>query len=244
MPQKNKETWMSTMNNMGYMSLTIDPFTENFLEHCEANPGVCVFEGGAAYGAATHLALVKGARVTANDSEQKHLDLLYQHAPEEFLSALTLAPGKLPHDLDFPANTYDVIYSSRMLHFLTGEEVDTCMGKFFNWLKEGGKIFIIVESPYLGCYSSFIPTYEKKKKQGDLWPGLIEDTSPFKFIRYNNIPEFLNFFDTSIMKRVAEKAGFFVERCDFINRNDFPSEIQLDGRESVGLVAMKPLRAA
>lgn len=233
--------WVSTLNNMGYMSLSIDPFTEKFIDYCESNPGLCVFEGGAAYGVATHLALKKGAFVTANDSEPRHLDLLYEHAPQEFLHALNLASGKLPYDLDFPNGTYDAIYSSRMLHFLTGEEVEICMGKFFNWLKEGGKIFIVAESPYLGCYSSFIPIYEERKKRGDPWPGLIEDTSPFKSIRHNNIPNFLNFFDADIFKRVSEKTGFIVEKCELIDRKDFPREVRYDGRESVGLIAMKPL---
>lgn len=232
--------WVSTLNNRGYMSLTIDPFTEEFIDYCEHNPGLRVFEGGAAYGVATHLALKKGAFVTANDSEPKHLDFLCEHTPQEFLSALHLAPGKLPCDLDFPNSTYDAIYSSRMLHFLTGEEVDICIGKFFNWLKEGGRMFIVAESPYLGCYASFIPIYEERKRQGDPWPGLIEDTSPFKSIRYNNIPNFLNFFDPDILKRVAEKAGFVVEKCELIDRKDFPPEIRYDGRESVGLIARKP----
>jgi len=222
------------------MSLTIDPFTEEFIAYCEHNPGLRVFEGGAAYGVATHLALKKGAFVTANDSEQKHLDLLYEHAPQEFLFALDLAPGKLPQGLDFPNNTYDVIYSSRMIHFLTGEEAEICIEKFFNWLKEGGKMFIVAESPYLGCYSSFIPIYEERKKQGNLWPGLIEDTSLFQSIRYNNIPKLLNFFDPDVFKRVSEKFGFIVEKCELINRADFPPELRYDGRESVGLIASKP----
>jgi len=116
--------WVSTLNNMGYMSWSIDLFTDKFLEYCESKPGLKVFEGGAAYGVATHLALEKGAIVTANDSEQKHLDLLYERTPQEFVSALTLAPGKLPCDLNFPSRTFDVIYSSRMLHFLTGSLAD------------------------------------------------------------------------------------------------------------------------
>lgn len=240
MPKIEFNDWVSTLNNRGYMSLTIDPFTEEFIDYCEHNPGLRVFEGGAAYGVATHLALKKGAVVTANDSEPKHLDLLCEHAPQEFLSALHLARGKLPYDLNFPNSTYDAIYSSRMLHFLTGEEVDICIGKFFNWLKEGGRMFIVAESPYLGCYASFIPKYEERKRQGDPWPGLIEDTSPFKSIRYNNIPNLLNFFDTDILKRVAGKAGFVVEKCELIDRKDFPPEIRYDGRESVGLIATKP----
>lgn len=234
------DKWVSTLNNMGYMSLSIDPFTEKFIEYCADNPGLRVFEGGAAYGVATHLALKKGAFVTANDSEQRHLDLLYENAPQEFLHALKLASGKLPYDLDFPQGAYDSIYSSRMLHFFTGEEVEACIKKFFLWLKEGGKMFIVAESPYLSSYSSFIPIYEQKKRKGDLWPGLIEDTSLFKSIRYNNIPGFLNFFDTDILKRTAEQSGFVVEECEFINRKDFPHEMRYDGRESVGLIARKP----
>lgn len=244
MKNKKIDGWVKTINNMGYMCLSIDCFTERYLKYCESHPGLNIFEGGAAYGVATHLALKKGSYVTANDSERKHLDILYERTPPEFLSFLKLAPGKLPYELDFPPNTYDVIYTSRMLHFLTGEEIDICMSKFFQWLKEGGKIFIIAESPYLGCYSSFIPTYEERKKHGDPWPGLIKDTTPFKSIRYNNIPSLLNFFDLDIMKRVSEKAGFIVEDCQLLNRNDFPLEMRYDGRESVGLIAMKPLTAA
>lgn len=240
MPDQISREWVSTLNNMGYMSLSIDPFTKKFLQYCELNPGLRVFEGGAAYGVATHLALKNGAIVTANDCEQKHLDLLLKKTPQEFLSSLTLAPGKLPHDLDFPNSTYDVIYSSRMLHFLTGEDIEKCMSKFFNWLKEGGRLYIVVESPYLGCFSSFTPTYEKRKKQGEPWPGLLEDTSPFKSNLYNNIPDFLNFFDTDIIKRVSQNAGFIVKECEFINREDFPPEVRLDGKESVGLIAIKP----
>ena len=93
----------------------------------------------------------------------------------------------------------------------------------------------------MSSYSSFIPIYEERKKQGDPWPGLLEDTSPFKSIRYNNIPHFLNFFDTDIMRRVSENCGFIVEECEHLNRKDFPPEVRYDGRESVGLIAMKPL---
>lgn len=234
------DRWVQTLNNMGYMSLSFDPFSKKFLEHCEKNVGLHVFEGGAAYGIMTHLALQSGAFVTANDSEQKHLDLLYKNTPKEHIHALKLATGVLPHEIDFPSSTYDAIYSSRMLHFLTGDELETCIGKFFKWLKEGGRMFIITETPYLGCYSSFIPTYEERKRQGHLWPGLIEDTSEFKSIRYNNIPHLLNFFDPDILRRTAEKTGFIVQECAFINRDDFPPELRHDGRESVGLIALKP----
>lgn len=241
MQQVENDKWVSTLNNRGYMTLGIDPFTQKFLDYCKSHSGVHVFEGGAAYGIATHLALKNGAVVTANDSDPKHLNLLYEHTPQELRSALTLSPGTLPHDLDFPNGSFDVIYSSRMMHFLTGDEVEICMSKFVSWLKEGGKIFLVVESPYLGdCYSSFIPIYKERKKQGHPWPGLIEDTTPYKSMRYNNIPRFLNFFDTDIMKRISKNCGLVTEECAHIDRIDFPPEIRYDGRESVGLIATKP----
>ena len=91
-----------------------------------------------------------------------------------------------------------------MIHFLTGEEINLCLQKFHSWLKTGGKLFLIAESPYLRCYSSFIPTYEIRKKNGEKWPGVIEDTSIFQTIRYNNIPNFIHFLDVETLSSACE----------------------------------------
>lgn len=70
-----------TLNDRGYMTWGIDPFTQKFLDHCESHSGAHIFEGGAAYGIATHLALKRGAIITANDGDPRHLDLLHEHPP-------------------------------------------------------------------------------------------------------------------------------------------------------------------
>jgi hypothetical protein len=187
----------------------------------------------------THQALEAGVYVTANDSDERHLRILQSGTPTEHKKLLQLAPGTLPNDIDFPEESFHAIFTSRMMHFLDGDEIELCLEKFYKWLKKDGKLFLVVETPYIGCYASFIPLYERQKKEGALWPGLIEDTSFFQKIRYNNIPKLLHFLDPDILTRVCIKAGFVVQKTNFLNRDDFPKELKLDGRESVGMLAVK-----
>lgn len=243
MPDPDENGWVPTLNNRGYMSLNFDPYTESFLRFCIENPRATVFEGGAAFGRATLAALKQGVKVVANDMEKKHLNILSDLTPKFLKPFLSLAPGSLPHDVDFPSESFDAILCSRMIHFLTGNEIETCLKKFYNWLKRGGKLFLIAETPYLRCYSAFIPTYEKNKKMGVKWPGVIHDTTLFKDIRYNNIPSFLHFLDTDTLRTASLQTGFLVEKTEMINRTDFPPELRLDGRESVGIIAVKPIKS-
>lgn len=239
MPKTDENGWISTLNDRGYMSLSFDTYTQAFLAFCEKYPGISVFEAGASYGNASLAALARGAKVTANDLDKRHLDILAARTPLSSRSKLALKPGQFPHDVEFAEKSFDAILSSRMIHFLTGDEISLGMRKFYNWLKEGGKLFLIAETPYLRCYSDFISIYEERKKKGDKWPGLIEDTSSFQTIRYNNIPKLLHFLDPEVLKREAEEAGFRIESAGMIERGDFPPELRLDGRESVGLIAIK-----
>ena len=239
-PKADEHGWVPTLNHMGYMSSSFDPYTQKFLDFCEKNPGVTVFEGGAAYGQVTLAALQHGAQVVANDREEQHLTLLQSRVPAAFRSALTLCPGALPEMVSFPSCRFDAILCGRMLHFLKGPQIQQCFKQFFSWLKPQGKLFVIAETPYLKCYSDFITVYEARKKNKEPWPGLIEDTTPFSHIRYNNIPGFLNFLDETLLTTLSEEAGFKVERVSTIDRHDFPEELRLDGRESVGLIALKP----
>ena len=45
--------------------------------------------------------------------------------------------------------------------------------------------------------------------------------------------------DKDILKRELKRAGFDIENIEYINRIDYPSDTQLDGRESVGAIAVK-----
>ena len=235
----DENNWVETLNGMGYMSLSFDPYTQAFLDSCASNPGIRVFEGGAAYGQACLAALEVGAFVTANDSDGRHLSLLEQRTPPELRRNLILKEGRLPDKVECPAESFESILCSRMLHFLRGEEIQQCLAKFYQWLKRGGRAYLVAETPYLGCYASFIPTYEDRKRKNVPWPGFLEDTSRFSQIRYNNIPSFLHFLDPDILTELCRRVGFVIEKAGFIDRSDFPPDLRLDGRESVGIVAKK-----
>jgi predicted SAM-dependent methyltransferase len=239
MPKPDENGWVRTLNNMGYMSLSFDPYTEQYLQFCAENPEATVFEGGAAFGQAVLAALKLGVKVVANDKESKHLQFISESTPHSLKPLLTLCVGSLPFEVNFPTASFDAILSSRMLHFLTGHEIELCIKKFFSWLKKGGKIFLIAETPYLKCYAPFIATYEQRKREGAKWPGLVA-TSRFRNIRYNNLPSFLHFLDPEVLSTICEKSGFVIEKSTTINRMDFPPELRFDGRESVGIIASKP----
>ena len=54
------------------------------------------------------------------------------------------------------------------------------------------------------------------------------------------MPEFFNFLDKDILTSIFEEKGFIVEQSNYVNRDDFPESLRLDGRESVMLIARKP----
>ena len=55
-----------------------------------------------------------------------------------------------------------------------------------------------------------------------------------------SLPPKMHFLDPEVLTRVFAKAGFIVEKAHTFARPEFPKDIQLDGRESVGIVARKP----
>jgi hypothetical protein len=50
----------------------------------------------------------------------------------------------------------------------------------------------------------------------------------------------MHFLDPEVLARVFTAAGFIIEKAATFARPEFPKDIQLDGRESVGLIAIKP----
>ena len=91
MPTPEVSGFVRTLNNMGYMTSALDPYSLAFTTFAPAAPGPAL-DIGAAYGIATLAALAGGARVIANDIDARHLDILSSRAPQEFRSRLVLAP--------------------------------------------------------------------------------------------------------------------------------------------------------
>ena len=170
---------VATLNGTGFMFEIRDRFANAFIEYA-GQCGCPVLEVGCAYGVATLPALEAGARITASDLDPRHLDILRSKVPPHFLGNLQLKAGALPH-IDFPTGHYGAILCSRVLHFLSGEDIDASVRKMARWLAPGGHLYLVADTPY-GIWRGKIPEFEAGKAQGERWPGLMI-VGKFRFSR-------------------------------------------------------------
>jgi len=232
---------VATMNDTGFMFEVRDRFADDFIRHAGSS-GLPSLELGCAYGVSTLPALEAGARITASDLDQRHLDILKSKVPAHLLPNLTLVQAALP-GADFPRDHYEAILCSRVLHFLSGEDVDASVRKMAAWLRPGGRLYLVADTPY-GIWRRAIPKFEAGKAAGERWPGLIiglhnylAGNAPAKPIEK---PPFMNLMDPELLARTCWEAGLTVVDAAFIDRADFKGLGRLDGRENAGVVAVKP----
>jgi SAM-dependent methyltransferase len=229
-----------TMNDTGFMFEVLDEFVEDFIEYSGQIDDE-VLDMGCAYGNSTIPALEGGAKVWACDLDERHLEILKSKTPEHLLPNLTCETAKLP-DKDLPENHFGAIMCSRVLHFLTGEEIEATLQKMFRWLKPGGRLYLIADTPY-GIWRKFVPVWEANIAAGKKWPGIMEPVT--KYLPY--IPSgdevglfMMNLQDHETLSRACIEAGFEIQRAEFINRVDFGEKGRMDGRENCGVIAVKP----
>ena len=237
---EHQEGFILTLNKMGYMTQEMDEYNQAFVDYAAKSPGP-VLDIGAAYGNTTLLALLKGARVIANDLDPRHLEILKSRVPFDFLKQLQLLPGRFPNEIHFPENSLEGILISQVLHFFLDEELYHAVETLFCWLKPNAKVFVVAGTPYINIYKDFIPIFEQRKRQGMSWPGLIEDISVYQHNRVKDLPKSLHFFDDETLEKLFLKSGFKIEKVSMFTHKKLPDDIKLDGRESVGLIAVKPL---
>jgi ubiquinone/menaquinone biosynthesis C-methylase UbiE len=232
-----KNGFVETLNGMGYMTSKVDPISQEFINFCER--GKSVLEIGAAYGVATLQAVQKGCSVVANDIDNRHLEILLDRAPQRYKQNITLKPGRFPEGIFFDDNTFDAILICRVLHFFSGREIELAIKKATNWLKPGGRIYVVAETPYLKNWKSFIPEYEDRKNKGAKWPGYIEQPSLYEKNRTANLPSSVHWLDEHVLKRTFDMFKLKTIKSGTLNRTDFPDDLKLDGRESVGIIGEK-----
>lgn len=220
---------------------SLDEFSAEFIEHA-ASTKYPALDIGCAFGIATIPALLKGSTIIANDLYEGHLNVLKENVPEKFRKGLTLLAGNfltLFHGVDWE-NHFNSILVSRVLHFFKGCDIKKSFSLFFKILKNGGKIFVVNETPYLKNIEKFHPVYEERLKENNPWPGEIEDFKSFDSRKGTNLPDFMHLLDIPILERVAKETGFIIERSSYIKRDNFPKDIMFDGKESVGIILQKP----
>ena len=238
----NNDGFISTLNSMGFMRNEItDIYSKEFLSFSENKK---VLEIGAAYGVLSLECLKNGSTVYANDLDPKHLLILQEKWKKEKnykKESLKLVQGSFPNEFDFPENTFDAISIIRVLHFFHPNEIQNSMKTLFKWLKPGGKLFVLNETPFLKNTQKFIPIYENRLKSNSIeWPSFCEDVSKYVEIYSSNLPKFLLFFTPEMLIREFKKSKFDIEKVSFVNQKEFPKTLVLDGRESCGGIAIKP----
>lgn len=240
-PEWAKSNMRPTLNGTGFMFEVLDEFADDFIQYASSISDP-VLEVGCAYGVVTLAALEGGARIVACDLDQGHLDEVWREAPDSQRDRLECVQGALPA-IDFAPGRFGAVLCSRVLHFLDGSAVDASVRNMFRWLKPGGRLYLIVDTPY-GIWRRFIPVFEARRARGDRWPGLmvaLENYLPNAPVcRPINGPPFMNLMDPDLLRRVCEEAGFRVERASFIDRSDFAGLGRMDGRENAGILAIKP----
>ncbi len=237
MPIVPEDGLVPTLNKMGYMTTFLDPFSEMFVDYSTTCKKP-VLEIGAAYGIASLKALSKGVTVVSNDLDPRHLKILERKCPEEYRDRLSIVVGDFVNT-DFPANHFGAILTARVFHFMDGPTLRKALSRCYNILQENGKLFIVTDTLYMKDWQSFIPVFEQRIKDQIEWPGLVEDISFFGSKRVPQIPKLMHWLDQNTLKRELNLANFYVEEIAYLDRKDYPNDVRLDGRESIGTVAIK-----
>jgi ubiquinone/menaquinone biosynthesis C-methylase UbiE len=222
MPEPEPNGFIKTLNNMGYMTSTLDPYSEEFISFSSHQDGWSL-DVGAAYGIATNKAILKGAKVIGSDLSSEHLEIIKANLPDKVKSHFKMKPGNF-FDLNIENNSLSAILACRVLHFLRGEKIELAARLFHAWLKPKGRVYIVCETPYLSNFQSFIPMFEDRKIKGEQWPGFIDNVQAIAPERGAFLPKEIHLLDPDTLKRTFEAARFKTIQCATMQRSDFPHE--------------------
>ena len=231
--------FVKTLNKTGYaLSEVLDDVTIQFIDYSKYAK-LPVLEIGAAYGVVYLECLRNGATVIANDIDENHLKVIYEKSSEIDRKKLILIPSDF-EDISLLEGSLSAVLCCRVIHFFDPDKLMRCVRKTYSCFENGGKAFFTVESPYLKNWNGFSKEFEKRKELGDRFAGYVRTRDYINNGEIaDNLPEFMHFFDEEILSNIFKTYGFKIEKCFLFARPYFPEEVQLDGRESVGLIAVK-----
>ena len=230
---------IKTKNSMGIMTTDLSPSTKEFLNYC--SPGKKVVDIGCAFGAATFPALEKGAEVIACDIGKEHLDFIAESIDPKVSDKLTLVHGDFLKDLDIKPNSLSAIHISQVIHFLTGDQIETTFKKFHEWLKPDGKLYIVNMTTDLGIYKQeeLKNEIKAKKLRGEKWPGEVNQRDFAREEYVPQIPVLAHFFDKEFLGELLEKRGFSVENIEYFRFDNIPEFYKTTGKEYLATIAKK-----
>jgi ubiquinone/menaquinone biosynthesis C-methylase UbiE len=242
--EKLDTRFKKTANARGYAIEVLDTYSEHFIEEAVragSSDEYCL-EVGAAFGFVTKEALTRGAKMIANDVSAEHLDAILQDTPSALKSSLTLLKGEFPAVTGkMPDASIKHILICRVTHYFTPAQMELAIKECSRLLAPEGKVFLVSETPYGAVFKDFIPIYEGQKQTASNWPGFIDDLPKYMRQYSEDNPSKMLLLGEDELRAGFLRAGFSIEKCGFFSRAGvFPEGLCLDGKESVGIVAVKP----
>lgn len=254
LPDPEKDGRRQTLNRKGATAPGIDYTTRKFLSFAA---GKKALEIGGAYGNVMLRALKENHKTVyhLNDLDQRHLCIAAFRLQSKIekkeicldgIENVNFIYGDVTQ-ASWSTSHYDAILMSRVIHFLTPDQINQTLKNLFNSLKSKGRIYITSLTPYNNRYKPFIPDYEQRVKGGDPYPGFVgslrkylnpEAATPSQIQKISD--GHFNFLDVDVLTRVAKSAGFKVLECSFKPLSYKSGSWILDGRENVILIAEKP----
>ena len=142
-PAPDEHGRVFTLNRTGFMKIKLDPISKIFIENAKSSRPF-ILEVGTAYGITANQVLTNGARVVANDVDERHLILLRQRSKVEYRSRLYLDNRKFPYETVFPDSSFLSILICRVAHFLDSDAMEAALDKVYDWLIPGGKFILLL----------------------------------------------------------------------------------------------------
>lgn len=241
MPSISETGLVQTTNfGGGFMLIHLDPISSKFIDYAK-DCSIPLLDIGCAYGVTTIPALKNSKSfVIADDIGEDNLLILRKETDEKLRDRLYLNNKRFPQELDFPPNSLGGVIICRVFHFLKGEEIEEGLKKVFSWLQPKGKLFIITATPYMNNLIDFVKIYEERWLNGASWPGYVEDFGTNAKELSHNLKPFLHVMDERPLRKALESQGFIIEEIQYIDRRKTIPTLSLDGKEGIGIIAIKP----
>ena len=225
-----------TMNCFGYMKSELDEFCSDFIDHSEKTKDL-VLELGCAYGFVAQKVLKAGGNIVVNDLSFEHLQAVAQNTEKEKRKSLYLYQGAFPNEVDFSDELFGAVLSSRMFHFLKGDDIEAGLIKIHRWLKPKGKFYYTGVTPFnYTLRDNFLEVYKKRVTQNIKWPGEVHDFHDHAKEHRKFVGNFIHAFDIPHLNELLPRLGFKIEKIKLF---DYPNNRDSDGKGHIGFVASK-----
>lgn len=117
--------------------------------------------------------------------------------------------------MSLPDNSFDGILLSRLLIFLSSEEIENALTQAYRALKIKGRLYILSPSPLRKKWEALLPIFQSQQEEGILWPGQIENLWDLLPSEKENLPNTIQLIDPPSLHKGLKRAGFKVESCSY-----------------------------